>query len=204
MCHCGNPGEERTPNKSQHIKLTLEKRILPPLLPGLELTIFRSWVRRSYQQATPDPNNYRPVALTRCLCKTMERMVDSRLMLVLESKGLIDSEQCGSRKNQSTANHLIRFDSYVRNAFAKKRTCYCHFLWSGKSLRHHVETWYIIWSLRPWFSRPSAYLHWWVSIPPTVPGESLLHSVMRVSRRWVFPRVASYFRFFLVLKLTKV
>ena len=38
MRHCGNAGMERTPNKSQHIKLTLEKKILPPLLPGVELT----------------------------------------------------------------------------------------------------------------------------------------------------------------------
>ena len=47
--HCGNTGMEWTPNKSQHTKLTLEKKILLPLLPGFELTTFR--VRRSYQQA---------------------------------------------------------------------------------------------------------------------------------------------------------
>ena len=35
----------------QHTKLTLEKKILPPLLPGLELATFGSRVRRSYQQA---------------------------------------------------------------------------------------------------------------------------------------------------------
>ena len=29
---------EQTPNKSQHAKLTLEKKILPPLLLGFELT----------------------------------------------------------------------------------------------------------------------------------------------------------------------
>ena len=44
-------GMERTPNKSQHTKLTLEKKILPPLVPGFELATFRSRVRRSYQQA---------------------------------------------------------------------------------------------------------------------------------------------------------
>ena len=38
---------ERTPNKSQHTKLTLEKKILPSLLPGHELATFRSRVRRS-------------------------------------------------------------------------------------------------------------------------------------------------------------
>ena len=56
MCHCGNMGIEWAPNKSQYTKLTLEKKILPPLLPGLELETFRSRVRRSYQQAIPAPH----------------------------------------------------------------------------------------------------------------------------------------------------
>ena len=50
-CHWGNTGVERTPNKSQHTKLTLEKKIRPPLLPGFELATFRSRVRHSNQQA---------------------------------------------------------------------------------------------------------------------------------------------------------
>ena len=40
-------GVERTPNKSQHTKLTLEKKILSPLLSGFELATFQSRVRRS-------------------------------------------------------------------------------------------------------------------------------------------------------------
>ena len=52
-CHCGNTGVERTTNKSQHTKLILEKKILPPLLPGFELATFRSRVWRSCQQAIP-------------------------------------------------------------------------------------------------------------------------------------------------------
>ena len=48
-------GVQRALNKSQHTKLTLEKKILPPLLPGFELATFRSRVQRSYQQAIPAP-----------------------------------------------------------------------------------------------------------------------------------------------------
>ena len=50
-CHCSNSGVEWTLNKSQHTKLTLEKKILLLLLPGFELTTFRSWDCLSYQQA---------------------------------------------------------------------------------------------------------------------------------------------------------
>ena len=44
---------ERNASKSQHTKLTLEKNIHPPLLPGFRLATFRSRVRRFYQQAIP-------------------------------------------------------------------------------------------------------------------------------------------------------
>ena len=52
-CYCGNTGLERTPNKSLHTKLTLEKKILPPLQPGFELATFRSRVRRSTNASYP-------------------------------------------------------------------------------------------------------------------------------------------------------
>ena len=50
-CYCGDTGVERTPNKSQHTQLTMEKKILHSFLPRLELATFQSRVRRSYQQA---------------------------------------------------------------------------------------------------------------------------------------------------------
>ena len=50
-CHCSSTGLEWTLSKSQHTKLTVEKKILPLLLLGFELATFQSWVKRSYQQA---------------------------------------------------------------------------------------------------------------------------------------------------------
>ena len=52
---------QRTPNKSQHTKLTLEKKILPLLLPGFELATFRSRARRSNEQAIPAPSVFHSV-----------------------------------------------------------------------------------------------------------------------------------------------
>ena len=57
-----------------------------------------------------DPGNFRPIALTSCLCKTMERMINARLMWSLKSQGLLSEKQCGFRKNHSTLDHLVRFE----------------------------------------------------------------------------------------------
>ena len=67
-----------------------------------------------------NPTNYTPIALTSCLCKTMERMVNARLMWCLESEGHLSDVQCGFRKNRSTVDRLVRFESFVREAFIKK------------------------------------------------------------------------------------
>ena len=67
-----------------------------------------------------DPGNFRPIALTSCLCKTMERMINARLMWSLESQGLLSEKQRGFRKNHSMLDHLVRFETFIRNAFVKK------------------------------------------------------------------------------------
>ena len=48
------------------------------------------------------PKNYRPIALTSCVCKIYERMVNARLVWYLESKNLLSNQQFGFRKNRST------------------------------------------------------------------------------------------------------
>jgi len=67
-----------------------------------------------------EPSNYRPIALTSCVCKTMEMMINAHLVWFLESNGLLSNIQCGFRQDRSTLDHLVRFETFIRNAFAKK------------------------------------------------------------------------------------
>ena len=62
--------------------------------------------------------NYRPIALTSCLCKLMEKMVNARLVWFLERKGILSPSQCGFRKIYSTSDALIRLEASICEAFA--------------------------------------------------------------------------------------
>ena len=66
-------------------------------------------------------SNYRPIALTSCVCKLMEKMVNVRLVWFLEQKGLLNPVQCGFRRMRSCTDVLIRLEASISEAFASKK-----------------------------------------------------------------------------------
>ena len=67
-----------------------------------------------------DPSNYCPIAMTSCVCKTMERMINYRLTWFLDTNIIMSNFQRGSRRQRSTNDHLVRLETFIREAFIKK------------------------------------------------------------------------------------
>ncbi|GBO04247.1 putative RNA-directed DNA polymerase from transposon BS [Araneus ventricosus] len=82
-----------------------EAIVIPILKPGKDST---------------DPLNYRPTALTNCMCKTLERMVNSRLVHELEKHECLSPLQSGFRRGRSTVDNLVLLEAEIRNAFVRR------------------------------------------------------------------------------------
>ena len=62
--------------------------------------------------------NYRPISLTSCLMKVMEKMVSSRIQWYLEEHSLYNTTQSAYRKAHSTYDSLVRMHDSIHKGLA--------------------------------------------------------------------------------------
>ena len=68
-----------------------------------------------------NPGNYRPISLTSCLCKVMEKMVNVRLTHTLHSNSILTPTQSGSIAGRSTLDPLTCLEDSIRRGFERKQ-----------------------------------------------------------------------------------
>ncbi|GBN13046.1 putative RNA-directed DNA polymerase from transposon X-element [Araneus ventricosus] len=68
-----------------------------------------------------NPCNYRPIALTNCMCKILEKMANKRLVYYLETNGFFSPFQSGFRQGRSTIDNLLALETEIRNAFIRRQ-----------------------------------------------------------------------------------
>ena len=111
------------------IAYLLLKRLHPSALGKLLALFNKIWsghrFPNSWREATvlafpkPDkdptaPSNYRPIALTSCMGKLLERVVNVRLVKYLESQSKICSHQYGFRPCRGTCDALTRVHNFLK------------------------------------------------------------------------------------------
>ena len=67
------------------------------------------------------PLNFRPISLTSCLCKLMEKIVNFRLTWFLEKEMCLSNLQSGFRPNRSTSDCLVQVSSDIQEAISRNK-----------------------------------------------------------------------------------
>ena len=65
--------------------------------------------------------SYRPVSLTSCVAKVLERMIAERIYHLAETHNWFSSLQAGFRKGFSCVNQIIRLSQAIEDGFQQKR-----------------------------------------------------------------------------------
>ena len=75
-----------------------------------------------------DPNNFRGITLNSCMSKLFTCVLNERLSLLCEDKGLIDYNQIGFRKGFRTSDHVFTLKTLIDKTLASKKKLYACFV----------------------------------------------------------------------------
>ena len=117
----------------------LGKAALDKLLDIFNLTWEKGDVPQMWKEATmipilktgknkSKPLSYRPISLTSCVCKTMERIINERMQWYLESEAILIPEQAGFRQHRSTEDQTTHLAQVIEDAFQGKKVVLASFI----------------------------------------------------------------------------
>ena len=72
--------------------------------------------------------SYRPISLTSCVGKLMERLISTKLMWHLENKTHVTPEQAAFRQDRSTEDQITYISQAIKDAFQDKK--HTHAVWT--------------------------------------------------------------------------
>jgi exonuclease III len=112
---------KRMPEKfKSHIvklfNLSLEYSIIPSSWRNSLITM----IGKKTQDAM-NPDSYRPISLTSCFAKLLERIVSNRIYTFVESKNLFHESQSGFRKHRSTIDNLTLLTQKIAETLNRKK-----------------------------------------------------------------------------------
>ena len=82
----------------------------------------------SFSKPGKDPTveeNHRPISLTSCVGKLLEKIINNRLISFLESHSHLPSNKYGFRKMHSTMDALTKLTSYIATSLNQKKSVVC-------------------------------------------------------------------------------
>jgi ribonuclease HI len=67
-----------------------------------------------------DTTSYRPISLTSCMGKLLEKIIADRLTYIMESRGLISDAQAGFRQNRCTTDQILKMTQHAADQMQAK------------------------------------------------------------------------------------
>ena len=74
-----------------------------------------------------DPENYRPISVTSCFGKVLERIINTRLYKFCEHNNFLSFQQSGFRKHRGVKDNLTFLTQKILETFNRKKKMCCLF-----------------------------------------------------------------------------